>query len=75
MPTIVKNPYCIDIDALDDKKPMKIFSLFRDIINHASNRGISYGEMSEWFKEPVLKTGDPKGPWVRIPLSPPLSLL
>ena len=27
--------------------------------------------MSEWFKEPVLKTGDPKGPWVRIPLSPP----
>ena len=33
--------------------------MFRDIINHASNRGISYGEMSEWFKEPVLKTGDP----------------
>lgn len=32
--------------------------MFRDIINHASNRGISYGEMSEWFKEPVLKTGD-----------------
>ena len=30
-----------------------------------------FGEMSEWFKEPVLKTGDPKGPWVRIPLSPP----
>ena len=29
------------------------------------------GEMSEWFKEPVLKTGDPQGPWVRIPLSPP----
>ena len=28
VPTIVKNPYCIDIDALDDKKPMKIFSLF-----------------------------------------------
>ena len=27
--------------------------------------------MSEWFKEPVLKTGDPQGPWVRIPLSPP----
>ena len=27
--------------------------------------------MSEWFKEPVLKTGDPSGPWVRIPLSPP----
>lgn len=31
----------------------------------------SLGEVSEWFKEPVLKTGDPKGPWVRIPLSPP----
>ncbi len=30
-----------------------------------------YGEMSEWFKEPVLKTGDSKEPWVRIPLSPP----
>ncbi|SBW02294.1 hypothetical protein KL86CLO1_11624 [uncultured Eubacteriales bacterium] len=29
------------------------------------------GEMSEWFKEPVLKTGDSKEPWVRIPLSPP----
>ena len=31
------------------------------------------GEMSEWFKEPVLKTGDSKEPWVRIPLSPPKS--
>ncbi len=29
--------------------------------------------MSEWFKEPVLKTGDSSEPWVRIPLSPPLS--
>ena len=30
------------------------------------------GEMSEWFKEPVLKTGDSFcEPWVRIPLSPP----
>ena len=29
------------------------------------------GEMSEWFKEPVLKTGDSQEPWVRIPLSPP----
>ena len=33
--------------------------------------GFQLGEMSEWFKEPVLKTGDPQGPWVRIPLSPP----
>ena len=31
-----------------------------------------YGEMSEWFKELVLKTSDSLcGPWVRIPLSPP----
>ena len=29
--------------------------------------------MSERFKEPVLKTGDSKGPWVRIPPSPPYS--
>ena len=33
------------------------------------------GEMSEWFKEPVLKTGDSQEPWVRIPLSPPFSNL
>ncbi len=31
-----------------------------------------HGEMSERFKEPVLKTGDSFcEPWVRIPLSPP----
>ena len=29
------------------------------------------GEMSEWFKELVLKTSDSQEPWVRIPLSPP----
>lgn len=28
------------------------------------------GEMAEWFKAAVLKTVDPKGPGVRIPLSP-----
>lgn len=29
------------------------------------------GEMVEWFKAPVLKTGEPATvPWVRIPLSP-----
>ena len=33
--------------------------------------GLGDGEMSEWFKEPVLKTGDSQEPWVRIPLSPP----
>jgi hypothetical protein len=31
------------------------------------------GEMAEWLNAPVLKTGDlSRGPWVRIPLSPPL---
>ncbi len=34
----------------------------------------SRGEVSERFKEPVLKTGDSKEPWVRIPSSPPISL-
>ena len=33
---------------------------------------IPKGEMSEWFKELVLKTSDSQEPWVRIPLSPPL---
>ena len=32
---------------------------------------IPKGEMSEWFKELVLKTSDSQEPWVRIPLSPP----
>ena len=31
--------------------------------------------MSEWFMELVLKTSDPKGPGVRIPLSPPYLFL
>ncbi len=30
-----------------------------------------YGEMSEWFKELVLKTSDAKAPRVRISISPP----
>ena len=31
-----------------------------------------FGEMAEWLKAPVLKTGDLEtGPGVRIPLSPP----
>ena len=30
-----------------------------------------YGEMSEWFKELVLKTSDSKEPRVRISVSPP----
>jgi hypothetical protein len=29
------------------------------------------GGVSERFKEPVLKTGDSKEPWVRIPPPPP----
>ena len=32
---------------------------------------LPHGEVSEWFKEPVLKTGDSQEPWVRIPPSPP----
>ena len=33
---------------------------------------VGLGEMSEWFKELVLKTSVPETvPWVRIPLSPP----
>ena len=44
------------------------------IYNAPSNaQGGHYGEVSEWFKEPVLKTGDPQGPWVRIPPSPPFT--
>ena len=31
--------------------------------------------MSEWFKEPVLKTGDSQEPWVRIPPSPPIKFV
>ncbi len=31
------------------------------------------GGVFEWFKDPVLKTGDfVRGPWVRIPPPPPL---
>ena len=44
------------------------------IIFYALWLEVGRGEMSEWFKEPVLKTGDSKEPWVRIPLSPPLFL-
>ena len=32
----------------------------------------SHGEVSEWFKELVLKTSDAKAPRVRISASPPL---
>jgi hypothetical protein len=46
-------------------------------VNHflfpgAAFRGVRLGEMAEWFKAPVLKTGvGATPPWVRIPLSPP----
>ena len=36
--------------------------------------GGQLGEVSEWFKELVLKTSDSQEPWVRIPLSPPFFL-
>ena len=32
-----------------------------------------HGEVSEWFKELVLKTSDAKAPRVRISASPPLN--
>src|SRR5690606_20549949 len=39
----------------------------------ASRVGSAVGEMAEWFKAPVLKTGEGSNlPWVRIPLSPPI---
>ena len=35
-------------------------------------RDPNFGEVSEWFKELVLKTSVPATvPWVRIPPSPP----
>jgi hypothetical protein len=34
-----------------------------------------YGEVSEGFKELVLKTSDSQEPWVRIPPSPPIKAL
>ena len=33
---------------------------------------VEHGEVSEWFKELVLKTSDAKAPRVRISASPPL---
>ncbi len=39
-----------------------------------AHNGSMYGEMAERFKAPVLKTGVVAiPPWVRIPLSPPIS--
>ena len=35
-------------------------------------RLLNCGEVSEWFKELVLKTSDAKAPRVRISASPPL---
>ena len=43
-------------------------SEFGGIISLVTRR---YGEVSEWFKELVLKTSDSQEPWVRIPPSPP----
>ena len=28
-------------------------------MGHQNTLSLGYGEVSEWFKEPVLKTGDP----------------
>ena len=43
------------------------------VTRYQNAHGGHWGEVSEWFKEPVLKTGDPQGPWVRIPPSPPFT--
>ena len=52
--------------------PLTAAAKYVSICNALSNAyGGHWGEVSEWFKEPVLKTGDPQGPWVRIPPSPP----
>ena len=38
-------------------------------------RDFQHGEVSEGFKELVLKTSDSQEPWVRIPPSPPIKPL
>ena len=54
------------------KKVLTMDMLF-GIIAFVSELTQIFGEMSEWLKEPVLKTGDGlRRPWVRIPLSPPI---
>ena len=45
------------------------------MILYISNLFILYGEVSEWFKELVLKTSDAKAPRVRISASPPFFIL
>ncbi len=47
------------------------FVLTRRGIHGMINYAKLHGEMSERFMELVLKTSDPKGPGVRISLSPP----
>ena len=44
--------------------------LLQDLTYQISQYKITFGEMTERFKVAVLKTVVPKGPWVRIPVSP-----
>ena len=57
--------------ALFDKLRRAFFVLTRRGIHGMINYAKLHGEMSERFMELVLKTSDPKGPGVRISLSPP----
>ena len=44
-----------------------------DILKNVWYNVFCSGEVSERFKELVLKTSDSQEPWVRIPLSPPIN--
>ena len=48
-------------------------SRYTNIVRVAKAAAHILGEVSERFMELVLKTSDPQGPGVRIPLSPPIS--
>ena len=45
------------------------------MLKYNSCFGAQHGEVSEWFKELVLKTSDAKAPRVRISASPPFFYL
>ena len=48
--------------------------LYSSALTHFG-RDFQHGEVSEGFKELVLKTSDSQEPWVRIPPSPPIKPL
>ena len=53
-------------------KPLKFLKNLLTICLYYVKLDKSHGEVSEWFKELVLKTSDAKAPRVRISASPPL---